>query len=111
MTITGAGDNFNPRVPMSKVVTGSLFISKAAAGSIILDGVERIEGSIECIDGQLQNFSSDTLLSIGKSLKLHGLSKLSVVSFPNLLSLDILDLENVPNLSQLELVGTFLLSL
>jgi len=106
MTVSVKGDS--PRISLDKVVEGTIFISNSALGSVVLDGVERIEGNIDCTDKALQSLSSDSLISIGGSLKLHGLSNLTRISFPNLLSLDILDLEDVPNLSQLELVSNLI---
>lgn len=90
---------------LAKVIKGSLIIDKDVVGSLSLTGIERVEGDIECLNGKLQNFSGESLISIGGSLRFHGITNLSMISLPNLLSVDILDLGDVPSLLLLELVS------
>lgn len=73
-----------------------------ASGSISLDGIQTIGGSLICHDAvNLTSLSGENLRSIGKNFDLEGLITLSTLDFPSLKQVDTISWSALPALQQL----------
>jgi len=83
-------------------ISGDIVISSVATGSISLDGIQTIGGSLICHDAvNMTSLSAKDLRSIGKDFDLSGLIVLSTLSFPSLTQVDSILWSALPALQQL----------
>ncbi|KAJ5105530.1 hypothetical protein NUU61_002877 [Penicillium alfredii] len=97
-----------------KTFPGSIAIDPNFQGSINLDGIEEIQGSLTCGDGEdetalkskngsIPAISSSTLRTIGRSFRLSGLTSLDKLHFPALRSVGEIQWAQLPNLHGFDL--------
>ncbi|KAJ5081549.1 hypothetical protein NUU61_009813 [Penicillium alfredii] len=83
-------------------ISGDLTINEAFSGDLNLDGVKKIEGGL--IADKADNVTSITapsLTSIGKTFELNGLTKVTLLKFPELTSVGSIKWEALPKLQSL----------
>lgn len=90
------------------VLTGDVVIPSAAEGPIILNGVERIVGSLsnrQCDDcGGITSLDGDTLVNVTGALSLRNMTSLTSVSFQSLQTVGgNINIERLPELTSLNL--------
>ncbi|KAI9678076.1 MAG: hypothetical protein M1817_006020 [Caeruleum heppii] len=83
-------------------VEGDVIIDEAVAGTIQLDGVQQIRGSLRCTEAvNLTSIEANSLNSIGSNFALRGLTILSTLNFPELKEVGNIAWEALPALQQL----------
>lgn len=99
-TIQNSGDAL--ALGSCSVYKGDIVIGSHAVGSLSLDGIQRITGSLSC-DGavNLTSLEANDLAEIDKDFKLNGLTILSTLNFPSLTRVDNINWVALPALQQL----------
>lgn len=85
-----------------QTLSGDLVIAEQATGTIRLDGIERIEGSLICRDAvDLQSIEAPQLTIIDENFELNGLTILSNLNFGSLSSVKRIQWTALPALDEL----------
>jgi len=99
-TIQNSGDAL--AIGTCSIYQGDVIIASQAAGTISLDGIQRITGSLSC-DGavNLTSLEANDLTEIDKSFSLNGLTILSTLQMPSLTQVNNINWIALPALQQL----------
>ncbi|KAI9839375.1 MAG: hypothetical protein M1838_004342 [Thelocarpon superellum] len=83
-------------------ISGDVIIASEVAGTISLDGVQKINGQLNCTNSfGLTSIEADDLTTIGKGFVLNNLTTLSGLIFPQLTEVDSIQWEALPALQNL----------
>jgi len=81
---------------------GDIVIAPDASGTIALDGIQQITGSLSVVNAvSLTQLSADQIGSIGGTFTLTNLTLLSTLQFSSLTAVNIIDWTALPNLAEL----------
>ncbi|KZF19769.1 hypothetical protein L228DRAFT_285706 [Xylona heveae TC161] len=87
-------------------ISGQLVLDSSISGSIVLSGVERINGPLTSQGTkQLVSFSAHDLRTVGGELQFANATILTTLNFQNLRSVEKLTLSNLPSLQKLDLAA------
>lgn len=96
-TVTTSDDA--ARLSNCSTYNGNVIISSQASGSLTLDGVSSITGDLRCSNAsQLNSIGADRLATIQGTFELQDLALLSVLNFPNLHAVNIVNWVDMPAL-------------
>lgn len=99
-TIQNSGDAL--ALSSCSTYQGDVIIASQAAGTISLDGLQRITGGLSCNEAvNLTSLEANDLTEIGKSFKLNGLTILSSLNMPSLTKVASINWVALPALQQL----------
>lgn len=87
--------------------TGNIVIPTRTRGDVLLDGLEKIEGSLEAQSAsELESLSSDSLHTIVDSLSIQDVQIIGEIDFPELNTVGNLTLIGLPNMQENTLLET-----
>ncbi|KKK19380.1 hypothetical protein AOCH_005033 [Aspergillus ochraceoroseus] len=85
-----------------KTLNGSVELDEHISGTLTLNTVERIKGSLSCSNGaNITSLSAPSLATIDDAFDLEGLTSLTELSFPDLTSVGDINFQALPLLSAL----------